>query len=185
MFPRLLSPILVLGAGLALGCSNTEPSASAPVLVLAPKSAPAQAVETVRYGDVKVTCCTNGRVNRVLDRGLDLHQALVREEGISEAMDALASAARDAEKEGALEPDSLAAVMAIAAAAEAAKSGGLIEQRQALLLVGGQLKILIPAHAGGGRDLAQAVDPETDEIWYQREGKAANPFGGSQARFSD
>ena len=183
MFPRLLSYIVVLGAGLALGCRNSEPSASSPVL--APESASTQAVETVRYGDVKVTCCTNGRVNRVLDRGLDLHLALVREEGVPKAMDALANAARDAEKEGALEPDGLAAVMAIAAAAEAAKSGGLIEQRQALLLVGGQFKILIPAHAGGGRDLAQAVDPETGQIWYQREGKAANPFGGSQARFSD
>ena len=183
MFPRLLSLIFVLGAGLALGCRNSEPSASSPVLAL--ESASTQAVETVRYGDVKVTCCTNGRVNRVLDRGLDLHLALVREEGVPKAMDALASAARDAEKEGALEPDSLAAVIAIAAAAEAAKSGGLIEQRQALLLVGGQLKMLIRSHAGGGRDLAQAVDPETGGTWYQREGKAANPFGGRQARVSD
>ncbi|MFT5584548.1 MAG: hypothetical protein ACI9VR_002133 [Cognaticolwellia sp.] len=142
-------------------------------------------METVRYGDVKVTCCTNGRVNRVLDRGLDLHQALVREERVPDAMEALASAARDAEKEGALEPSSLAAVIAIAEAAEGSKSGGLLEQRQALLLVGGQLKMLIRAHAGGGRDLAKAVDPETGETWYQREGTAANPFGGRQARFAD
>jgi CBS domain containing-hemolysin-like protein len=54
-----------------------------------------------------------------------------------------------------------------------------------LLLVGGEVKVLISAHAGGGRDLAKAVDPETGDIWYQREGRPANPFGGSRAEFRD
>lgn len=207
--PRLLISVLTLGAGLALACSTETPvsegeapaplskevlpaekMAKLPVGPVAPsrggfKQIPKNfGVTGTQYDEIKVTCCTNGRVNRVLDRVLDLHQAMVRKEGVSGAMDALAIAARDAEKEGALKPTSLAAVVSIAEAAESSKSEELSEQRQALLLIGRQVQVLIPAHAGGGRDLAKAMDPDTGDIWYQREGKAANPYGGSQARFT-
>lgn len=145
---------------------------------------PAALKKGVSYTSVKLTCCTNARVNRVMDRVLELHTALIAGEGVDAAMDAVAAAARDAEKEGALEPASLAAVVAIATSAEGAKAGDLISQRQALMAIGRQVELLIPAHAGGARDLAKAKDPDTGDIWFQREGKAANPFGGRKAVFT-
>lgn len=145
---------------------------------------PAAMKKGVSYTSVKLTCCTNARVNRVMDRVLELHLALVNGEGVDGAMAALALAARDAEKEGALEPNSLAAVVAIAESAEGAKAGDVVAQRQALMAIGRQVELLIPAHAGGARDLAKAKDPETGDIWFQREGKPANPFGGRKAVFT-
>ncbi len=145
---------------------------------------PAAMKKGVSYASVKLTCCTNARVNRVMDRVLELHQALVEGQGVDGAMAALAVAARDAEKEGALEPGSLAAVVAIAESAEGAKAGDVVAQRQALMAIGRQVELLIPAHAGGARDLAKAKDPDTGDIWFQREGRAANPFGGQKAVFT-
>lgn len=196
----ILLSFFILGALACTGEVEPEPSApdkpamkavQAPSVALAPPgktkasslaSGPQFKGET--YAGVKLTCCTNTRVNRVLDRALELHLALVAEKGVEGAMDALALAARDAEKEGALEPSSLASVVAIAQAAEGAHGGELSQQRQAMLQIGRQLELLIPAHAGGARDLAKAKDPATGDIWYQREGRARNPYGGSAAQFT-
>ena len=136
------------------------------------------------FEQVKLTCCTNARVNRVLDRALELHLALVAEKGVAGAVDALALAARDAEVEGALEPASLASVVAIAESAEGARDGELSVQRQAMLQIGRELEVLVSAHAGGARDLAKAKDPASGDIWYQREGQPKNPYGGTRAQFT-
>ncbi len=196
----LLPILLALCLG-PLGCSGEpEPQPEskaqakaelkhAPIAALSPPSLGPSALsgpqtKTDGYGQVKITCCTNARVNRVLDRALELHLALVAEEGVTEAMDAVATAARDAEKEGALDPASLTAVVAIAESAEGAKGGELRDQRQAMLQIGRQLQALIPAHAGGARDLAKARDPASGDFWYQREGEPKNPYGGTEAQFT-
>lgn len=195
----LLPMLLALSLAAPLACTGERQSVAEPETKAAPKHLPGASLSPPTrvpsmpggalpkkgsYAQAKVTCCTNARVNRVLDRALELHLALVSEEGVSEAMDAMVTAARDAEKEGALEPASLSAVVAIAVSAEGASGGELRDQRQAMLQIGRQLEQLIPAHAGGARDFAKAEDPSTGDFWYQREGKPSNPYGGTKAQFT-
>lgn len=169
--------------GQKLNPGRMAPMAGGPLGVRGPKLGPGAKGpgSGSRFQQVKRTCCTNGRVNRLLDRYLDLQEAMVSGKDTAAAWDKLHSTALDAEKEGALEASSLAAVQAIAKAAEGAGSQELKQQQALFSELYKPMAQLVDNHGGGARPIGPAMDPQSELRWFQREGKPQNPVGGQRA----